>query len=87
MSASQESSVRIATGYGLDGREIRARFPAASRPALGPTEPPIQWLPGARSSGVQLLGREVVHTPPSSVEVKNSGAIRPLSRISSWRGA
>jgi hypothetical protein len=43
------SSVGIATGYGLDdpGIEFRWRrdFPHLSRPALEPTQPPVQWWP------------------------------------------
>ena len=43
------SSVGIATGYGLDGPGIESRFrrdfPHLSRPALGSTQPPVQWVP------------------------------------------
>jgi hypothetical protein len=43
------SSVGIATGYGLDGPGIESQwgrdFPHLSRPALGPTQPPVQSAP------------------------------------------
>jgi hypothetical protein len=43
-------SAGIATGYGLDGPGIESRwgrdFPHLSRPALGPTQLPIQGIPG-----------------------------------------
>jgi hypothetical protein len=42
--------IGIATRYGLDGPGIDSRlgqdFPHPSRPALGPTQPPIRWVPG-----------------------------------------
>jgi hypothetical protein len=37
---------------------------------LGPTQPPIQWVPGAFSLGIKRSGREADHSPPSSAEVK-----------------
>jgi hypothetical protein len=42
------SSVGIATGYWVDGPGIESRwerdFLHLSRPALGPTQPPVQWV-------------------------------------------
>jgi hypothetical protein len=44
------SSVGIATGYGLDGPGIESQwgqdFSHMSRPALGPTQAPVQWVLG-----------------------------------------
>jgi hypothetical protein len=45
-------------------------FTTASRTALGPTQPPIRWVPGALSLGVKRPGREADHSPPPSAEVK-----------------
>jgi hypothetical protein len=42
-----------------------------SRLALGPTQPPIQWVPGALSMGVKQPGHKADHSPLSSAEVKN----------------
>ena len=42
-------SVGIATDYGLDGPGIEPRWGEIirpSRPTLGPTQPPVPWVPG-----------------------------------------
>jgi len=40
-------------------------------PALGPTQPPIQWVPMAPSSNVKPAGLEANHSPPPVDEVNN----------------
>ena len=46
----RDSSVGIAIRYGPDGAEIESRwgrdFPRPFKPAVGPTQPPVQWVPG-----------------------------------------
>jgi len=44
----------------------------ASRPAPGPTQPPIQFVPEVFTPGVKWPGREADHSPTSSTEVKNT---------------
>jgi hypothetical protein len=69
----RDSSVVIATRYELDGPGIESRwgrdFQHPSRPALGPTQLPVQWVLG-HSLGEKRPGRGVDHPPPSSAEVK-----------------
>jgi hypothetical protein len=78
-------------GYGVDGRSsISDRgkrlflFSVASRPALGPTQPPIRCVPGVLSSGIKRPEREADLSPPSSAEDKNGGAIPPRPHMPSW---
>jgi len=67
------SSLGIATGYGLDDPGIGSRwgrdFPHPSRPALGPTQPLVQWVPGL-SWDKERPGRDADPSPLSSVVVK-----------------
>jgi hypothetical protein len=44
----------------------------AYRPALGPTQPPMQWVLGALSLGLKRPGRGADHSAPCSAEVKNT---------------
>jgi hypothetical protein len=53
-------------------------FCSASRSALGPTQSPIQRITGPVSPGETHPEREADHSPPSSAEIKNGGAIPPL---------
>jgi hypothetical protein len=64
---SRDSSVSIVTDYGLTAgvrsptRQRIFLLVSASRPALGPTQPPVQWVPGVLSPGVKR-GRGVTLT-------------------------
>ena len=70
---------------GIESRWERD-FPHPSRPALGPTQPPIQRITGL-SWGVKRQKRGVDHPPPSSAEAEErvelylyspSGPSRPV---------
>jgi len=65
------SSVSIATDYRLGGpgsNPCGDEFFGPSRPALGPTQPPVKWLPGL-FRGKVWLGRAADNSPPSSAVV------------------
>jgi hypothetical protein len=71
----RDNVVNIANRNGMDGTGIESRrgrnFSQPSRPALGPTQPLIQWVPGLVSfAGVKRPGRGVDHPQASSARVK-----------------
>jgi hypothetical protein len=83
---SRDSSVGIATSYGIDGwisipgSGKNLLFSTASRLALEPTQ-----VRGNISEGIKRPGREADHSSPSSVEVKNGGAIPPFPNMYCWQ--
>jgi len=84
----------LTTGWTIGVREFDSRrelgiflFSTASRPALGPTQPPFQWTPAALSPGVKQLEREAAHPPPFSAVIKIAWSYSSTHNASSWRGA
>jgi len=67
----QGSSVGIVTGYGLGGPGSNPGGEEIFRPfrqALGPTQPPVKWVPGLCGGKVRP-GRAADHSQPSSAAV------------------
>jgi hypothetical protein len=76
------SSVSIVSGYVAGRAGDRGSIPrrgerisplaSVSRPALGPTQPPVQWVPVVLSPGAKVRpGGNANHSPASSAEVEN----------------
>ena len=88
------SSVGIATGYVLDYKGIESRwgrhFPHLSRPVLGPTQPPVQWVTGSLPGVKSGRGVTLTHYPflvpwarkSTAIPVLPLWAVRPVQSLS-----
>jgi hypothetical protein len=56
--------------YNLKLHTFTELLTASSRPALGSTQSPIKWVPGALLPGIKQPVREADHLPSASAEVK-----------------
>jgi hypothetical protein len=72
----------LAAGIQFPAGTKKIIFSTASRPTLGLNQPPR-----ALSPGIKRAGYEADHSSPSTVEVKNDGAIPPLPHMSSGHSA
>jgi hypothetical protein len=94
--ASWDSSVVIATGYGLYYRAVKVRVPKRPKIFSSPCRPDRLWSsPSLLSSGhrelfppgLKPLGREADHSPTNSAEVKKMWIYTSSVPYISWRNA
>jgi hypothetical protein len=83
--------LRAGRSRGRSSSPIRVKnflISTSSRPALGPTQFHIQWVPEAISAGVKRSGCEADHSLPISTEVKKMRiyTFTPPHTLS-WRSA
>jgi hypothetical protein len=88
MDSGPGSIVGIATGYGLDGPGIESwwghDFLHLSRLALGPTQPPVQWVPGLSRGVKGSRGMTLTPHPPLVLWSWMGRAIPLLSLWAIW---
>ena len=78
----------VATGYGLDGPEIESRWggeiSAPVQTGLGPTQPPVQWVPGL-SRGAKVTPHRLLvpwSRKSRSITLLLLLAVRPVQSLS-----
>jgi hypothetical protein len=76
-----DSVVCIATGCGMDGRGSNL---GRGKSFVHNVQTGSGAHPASYQMGIKRPGREADHSPPSSAEVKNGGALPPLPHMSSW---
>jgi hypothetical protein len=77
--------LRAGRPRGRNSSPGRVNFCTSSRQALGPTQPPIQWVPGTIYQGVERPGREADQSLPASAEVKKIWIYTSTLHTPSWR--
>jgi hypothetical protein len=93
---SRDTTVGIATDYGLDDRGIGVRVSVGSRIFSSPQHPDRLWGPPNLLSngyrwlflpGVKRPGREIDNSPKASAEFKKMWIYTPTPNTPSWRSA
>jgi len=62
-------------------------FATMSRPALGLSQPPTQWVPGDVAPGVEYWNMKLTACLRLMLRLRMHGAVPPLLHTSSWCGA
>jgi hypothetical protein len=79
------SKLILNTSRYSDGLDGPGSIPGSVR-YFSSCQPPIQWVPGVILPVVKRLGIKDYHSPQTSAEVEEGGAVPPLPHTSSWHG-
>jgi hypothetical protein len=69
------------TGFNSMQRQEIFLFSIIPRLALGPIQPPDQWVVGIVSPEIKQRVCEVAHSPPPIAKITNGGAIPPFPHV------